>query len=72
MLNNRSAIILSVAFLFIAAVSLFSFVQEIPKKPEEGRFTPVALTQPGDLDEPNTFEVLKKWSCSYQRAERCC
>ncbi len=28
-------------------------------KPDENRFTPVTLTQPGDLDEPMNFEVLK-------------
>ncbi len=29
------------------------------KKPDENRFTPVVLTQPGDFDEPLNFEVLK-------------
>jgi cytochrome c len=28
-------------------------------KPDDNRFTPVTLTQPGDLDEPMNFEVLK-------------
>lgn len=59
MLNIKSIIKLSAALLFIAAVFLYSFVADIPKKPDESRFTPVALTEPGDLDEPNTFEVLK-------------
>ncbi len=44
----------------IALVGLFfSFIQDLPKKPDQSRFTPVSLSQPGDLDEPNTFEVLK-------------
>jgi len=59
MQNTRSAITLSIVLLFVAAGLLFSFIQESPKKPDESRFTPVMLTQPGDLDEPNTFEVLK-------------
>jgi cytochrome c len=29
------------------------------KKPDDNRFTPVVLTQPGDFDEPMNFEVLK-------------
>ena len=59
MINNKSIVKLSGILLFIAAVFLYSFVADEPKKPDESRFTPVALTEPGDLDEPNTFEVLK-------------
>jgi len=29
------------------------------KKPDDNRFTPVVLTNPGELDEPMNFEVLK-------------
>ena len=59
MINNKSIIKLSAILLFTASVFLYSFVADEPKKPDESRFTPVALTEPGDLDEPNTFEVLK-------------
>ncbi|HEY0768761.1 MAG TPA: PQQ-dependent sugar dehydrogenase, partial [Sphingobacteriaceae bacterium] len=59
MSSNKSVIKFSVIFLFITAAFLYSFIPDEPKKPDESRFTPVALTQPGDLDEPNTFEVLK-------------
>ncbi|HXI00516.1 MAG TPA: PQQ-dependent sugar dehydrogenase [Sphingobacteriaceae bacterium] len=58
MINNKSAIKLS-AIILLAATFLYSFVEDEPKKPDESRFTPVVLTNPGDLDEPNTFEVLK-------------
>lgn len=57
--SNKFIIKSSVIFLFLSAVFLYSFVTDEPKKPDESRFTPVALTQPGDLDEPNTFEVLR-------------
>ncbi len=55
---KKSVTILSVAglFAFIAASNRSVTIQA---KPDESRFTPVTLTQPGDLDEPNTFEVLK-------------
>ncbi|MHB1179990.1 MAG: PQQ-dependent sugar dehydrogenase, partial [Daejeonella sp.] len=59
MINHKSIIKLSVILLFIAAVFLYSFVADELQKPDESRFNPVALTEPGDLDEPNTFEVLK-------------
>ena len=59
MINNKSIIKLSAILLFIAAAFLYSFVADEPQKPDESRFTPVVLTAPGDLDEPNTFEVLK-------------
>ena len=58
MLSYRSVIKISVIVLFSAATFLFAFTGDVPKKPDESRFTPVALTQPGDLDEPNSFEVL--------------
>ena len=38
-----------------------SFAQapvDISLRPDDNRFTPVALTQPGALDEPLVFEVL--------------
>ena len=55
---KKSVIVLSVVglFAFIAASNPSITIQV---KPDESRFTPVTLTQPGDLDEPNTFEVLK-------------
>ena len=55
---KKSVTILSVAglFAFIAASNRSEIIQA---KPDESRFSPVTLTQPGDLDEPNTFEVLK-------------
>lgn len=56
---RKSLVKLSVSLLFLTAVFLYSFIADEPKKPDESRFTPVVLTQPGDLDEPNTFEVLK-------------
>jgi cytochrome c len=59
MLAKRSIIKLSAVSLFVATGLFFSFIQEVPTKPDESRFTAVELTQPGDLDEPNTFEVLK-------------
>ena len=59
MQNSRSTIAFYFIMLFISAVLFFSFIQQTPRKPDESRFTPIALTQPGDLDEPNTFEVLK-------------
>jgi len=58
MLSYRSVIKISAIVLFSAVTLLLAFTGDIPKKPDESRFTPVALTQPGDLDEPNTFEVL--------------
>lgn len=58
MSSYRSVIKISAIVLFSAATLLLAFTGDIPKKPDESRFTPVALTQPGDLDEPNTFEVL--------------
>ena len=59
MFNNKLLFKISAVLLFITAALLFSFIGDDPKKPDESRFTSVALTQPGDLDEPNTFEVLK-------------
>jgi cytochrome c len=59
MLSSKSVYKLSAVVLFVTAALLFSFIQDNPKKPDESRFTPVSLTQPGELDEPNTFEVLK-------------
>jgi cytochrome c len=59
MLRNKPIYKLSALTLFVVAVLLFSFIGDNPKKPDESRFTPVTLTQPGELDEPNTFEVLK-------------
>lgn len=59
MLRNKSVIKISAILLLVTAVLFFSFVGDGPKKPDASRFTPVTLTQPGDLDEPNTFEVLK-------------
>ena len=56
MFSNKAIIKISaIALLGIGAIS---FVNDDPKKPDESRFTPVTLTRPGDLDEPNTFEVL--------------
>lgn len=53
--------------LFAAACVMFfscsqpgaSTSAEDTKKPDDNRFTPVVLTQPGDFDEPLNFEVLK-------------
>lgn len=58
MLNNKSLVKTGAAVLVISAALLFAFIGDDPKKPDESRFTPVTLTQPGELDEPNTFEVL--------------
>jgi cytochrome c len=56
MFSKKSIIQISaIALLGIGAIS---FVNDDPKKPDESRFTPVTLTRPGELDEPNTFEVL--------------
>ncbi|MES2276482.1 MAG: PQQ-dependent sugar dehydrogenase [Bacteroidota bacterium] len=59
MLRNKIIFKLAAVLLFVTAALLFSFIQDTPKKPDESRFTPVTLTQPGDLDEPNSFEPLK-------------
>ncbi|GAB3931708.1 PQQ-dependent sugar dehydrogenase [Mucilaginibacter myungsuensis] len=60
MMLTKKAIIRSTSALALtSAVLLYSFVLDVPKKPDESRFTPVSLTQPGELDEPNSFEVLK-------------
>jgi len=58
MSNKKAFITFSVVLLIISTI-LFSFIGDVPKKPDASRFTPVTLTQPGDLDEPNNFEVLK-------------
>ncbi|MDB5030567.1 PQQ-dependent sugar dehydrogenase [Mucilaginibacter sp.] len=58
MFSNKPVIKISAIVLFLTAALLFAFTGDEPKKPDESRFTPVTLTQPGDLDEPNTFEVL--------------
>lgn len=55
---KKSIIILSVAGL-CASIAFSDRFNSFQAKPDESRFTPVTLTQPGDLDEPNTFEVLK-------------
>lgn len=55
---KKSVIILSVAGL-CASIAFSDRFNTFQAKPDESRFTPVTLTQPGDLDEPNTFEVLK-------------
>ena len=55
---KKSVIILSVAGL-CASIAFSDRFSTFQAKPDESRFTPVSLTQPGDLDEPNTFEVLK-------------
>jgi len=55
---KKSIIILSLAGL-CASIAFSSRYDTNEVKPDENRFTPVTLTQPGDLDEPNTFEVLK-------------
>jgi hypothetical protein len=57
MLKNKIIFKLSAVLLFVTAALLFSFIGDVPKKPDESRFTPVTLTQPGELDEPNSFEV---------------
>ncbi|HCN84258.1 MAG TPA: PKD domain-containing protein, partial [Sphingobacteriaceae bacterium] len=62
MLTKRTIIKLSAVSLFAATGLFFSFIQEVPTKPDESRFTAVELTQSGDLDEPMTFEVLKNGS----------
>lgn len=54
---KKSVIILSVAGL-CASIAFSNRFNTFQAKPDESRFTPVTLTQPGDLDEPNTFEVL--------------
>jgi cytochrome c len=58
MFNNKRIIKISAILLPVIAVVSYSFMLDEPKKPDESRFTPVTLTRPGDLDEPNTFEVL--------------
>ncbi|MES3019055.1 MAG: PQQ-dependent sugar dehydrogenase [Bacteroidota bacterium] len=55
---KKSIIILSIAGL-CASIAFSDRFNALQAKPDESRFTPVTLTQPGDLDEPNTFEVLK-------------
>ncbi|MXV16355.1 PQQ-dependent sugar dehydrogenase [Hufsiella ginkgonis] len=57
--SNRSIARVAGLSLLVTGGIFYSFVADVPKKPDESRFTAVALTQPGDLDEPNTFEVLK-------------
>jgi cytochrome c len=58
MLTNKPIVKLCAILLFTTAIIFFAFVEDNPKRPDESRFTPVVLTNPGDLDEPNTFEVL--------------
>lgn len=59
-MSNKSILIPSLALVLLTmAVLLFSFKGDVPEKPDESRFTPVSLTQPGELNEPNSFEVLK-------------
>ncbi|HVX50340.1 MAG TPA: PQQ-dependent sugar dehydrogenase, partial [Chitinophagaceae bacterium] len=56
---------LRMRLLYAAACVLFFSCSEKEmsaadtKKPDDNRFTPVVLTQPGDFDEPLNFEVLK-------------
>lgn len=54
---KKSVTILSFAGFF-ALIAASNRSDTNQSKPDESRFTPVTLTQPGDLDEPNTFEVL--------------
>src|ERR1700744_1502607 len=56
--GKKSIFKISAIVLLLSAALLYAFTGDVPKKPDESRFTPVALTQPGDLDEPNSFAVL--------------
>ena len=58
MFINKPIFKITALLLVLSAGLLLAFMVDVPKKPDESRFTPVALTRPGDLDEPNTFEVL--------------
>ncbi|MFD2864570.1 PQQ-dependent sugar dehydrogenase [Mucilaginibacter antarcticus] len=58
MFNKKRIIKISAILLPVIAAASYAFMADVPKKPDESRFTPVTLTRPGDLDEPNTFEVL--------------
>jgi cytochrome c len=58
MFSNKNIFKISAVVLLLIAAFSFAFIGDEPKKPDESRFTAVALTRPGDLDEPNTFEVL--------------
>jgi cytochrome c len=58
MFRNKPILKISAIVLPLVAVFCYSFIGDDPKKPDESRFTAVTLTRPGDLDEPNTFEVL--------------
>ncbi|HWB28651.1 MAG TPA: PQQ-dependent sugar dehydrogenase [Chitinophagaceae bacterium] len=54
-----------ISLIFVAACVMFYSCSQNEesaadaKKPDDNRFTPVVLTQPGDFDEPLNFEVLK-------------
>ncbi len=50
--------LLPVTCFAIAALSSGGFSAHAAARPDDNRFTPVALTQPGTLDEPMAFEVL--------------
>ncbi len=55
--------VISVCFIFISCnhgdTGSNNTTADNTKKPDDNRFTPVVLTQAGDLDEPMNFEVLK-------------
>lgn len=53
----KKSVLFSVVCLSAAAM-LSGCSTESAEKPDESRFTPVVLTKPDELDEPNTFEVL--------------
>jgi cytochrome c len=58
MFSNKPIFKISAIILVLASAFSYAFILDDPKKPDESRFTPVTLTRPGELDEPNTFEVL--------------
>jgi cytochrome c len=58
MFSNKSIFKISAILLLLVAAFSYAFMLDDPKKPDESRFTAVTLTRPGELDEPNTFEVL--------------
>ncbi len=58
MFSKKPIFKISAILLLLVAAFSYAFMLDDPKKPDESRFTPVTLTRPGELDEPNTFEVL--------------
>ena len=52
------ALVIAAAGVIAAQTSVGSNSQAAAARPDASRFTPVTVVQPGELDEPMSFEVL--------------